>query len=166
MLSAQSTDSLVRQIRTKYTAIRENLKCYDTTSTALSGESTEGGESIAQYDGKNIKYIEVTYYGETGKTKTEYYFDNGQLFFVFETVYTYNRPIYWNAKTAKENNDTVTYNSSKTIVNEDRCYFHQEKLIRWLDNDKKEVDLLLGTNTLTGQGLVAHANKLKHELKK
>jgi len=38
-------------------------------------------------------------------------------------------------------------------------------LFLWLDNNKKEVDLTLGTNTIVGQGLLAHCYKMKNELR-
>ena len=163
---AQSNDSIISDIRTKYQHIRDNLKSYDTTMIDIWDESTEGGQGTAFYDGNSLRLIETIWFGETGKRKTEYYFDNGQLFFAFDTDCEYNRPIYWDEKKAKEFNDSITFDPNKTIVKEDRYYFHNEKLIRWLDNDKKEIDLLLGTNSIVGQGLKAHAYKMKDKLKK
>ena len=129
-------------------------------------ESTEGGQATAFYDGSNLKLIEEIWFGETGKRKIEYYFDSGQLFFALDIDYDYNRPIYWDSLSAKESNDSEVFDAKKTIVKEDRYYFSNKKLIRWLDNNKKEVDLSLGTNSIVGQGLIADATKVKNKFKK
>jgi hypothetical protein len=153
---AQSADSIISNIRIKYQDIRNNLKSYDTVSTDLEEGSTEGGEATGYYNGKDIKLIEITYYGEMGKTKLEYYFDNGRLFFVFENRYKYNRPIY----------DTIAFDPKKTRVTKDRYYFHNEKLVRWLDNNNRKIDLTISTNAIFGEGLTDHAYKLRDSLKK
>ena len=163
---SQSTDSLIKNIRSKYQSIRSNLKSYDTISKEEWEESAEGGEIIGYYGGKDLKFIECVYFGETGRREIEYYFTNRQLFFVFEKHYTYNRPIYWDEKHMKEYNDSVTFDPKKTIVKEDRYYFHKEKLIRWLNNEKKEVDLSNGTNINVGKDLVADSYRLRDKIKK
>ncbi len=165
-LFAQDNDLLVKDIRLKYTNIKENLNFYDTTMIEIWDESTEGGQAIAYYDKGQIKIIEVVWLGETGKRQIEYYFNDGKLIFAFDQDFDYNRPIYWDEETAKENEDNEAFDPKKTIVQEDRYYFNDEKLFFWLDNDNKEVDLTLGTNSIVGQGLIAHCYKMKDELKK
>jgi len=56
------------------------------------------------------------------------------------------------------------FDPNKTKITEDRYYFYQAQLIRWLDNDKNEVDLTAGTNALVGMSLIAHANKIRDQL--
>jgi hypothetical protein len=152
---AQSADPVITDIRAKYQEIRNNLKSYDTVSADLPGESTEGGEAIGYYKGKDLKLIEITYFGEMGKTKLEYYFNTDQLFFVFESRYKYNRPIY-----------DPSFDLKRSVVTKDRYYFHKEKLVRWLDNNNKQVDLTISTNTIFGEGLTDHAHKIRDVLKK
>lgn len=166
LIKAQSTDSLIKDIRAKYQSIRSNLKNYDTTSREEWEESTEGGQIIGYYKKKDLKLIEGIYFGETGKTETEYYFDKGLLLFVFEKRYAYNRPIYWDKKHAQENIDSVTFDSVKTIIAEDRFYFYEEKLIRWFSNKTIEVDISLLANSLFGESLIENAYKLRDILKK
>ena len=165
-LLAQNKDSLVKDIRSKYTEIRTNLDSYDTTMIEIWDESTEGGQATAYYDKGDLKLIEVLWLGETGKKQIEYYFNDGKLIFAFDQDFDYNRPIYWDEKTAEENGDKEVFDPKKTTVKEDRYYFNNEKLFLWLDNDKKEVDLSMGTNSITGQGLIAHCYKMRDELKK
>src|SRR6185295_18161187 len=65
----------------------------------------------------------ATFYGETGRTVEEYYFWNGQLIFVLNTENRYDKPL-----------------SGKIVRKvETRFYFKDDKLIRWLDENGKEV---------------------------
>ena len=166
LIVAQSADSTIKVIRTKYNDIRNHLDNYDTTMTAIWDKSTEGGHGIAYYDSNKLKLIEVTWFGETGKRTVEYYFDKGQLIFAFDQDFDYNRPFYWDDKKAKEMGDNEVFDPKKTTIKEDRYYFEHEKLFLWLDNNKKEVDLTQGTNSITGQGLISHAYSMKEKLKK
>ncbi len=162
----QAKDSVFADIKIKYKHIRDNLKSYDTTSTFLMDESTEGGEGTAYYEKGKLKFIDIIYFGETGKAGYEYYFDNEQLFFVLRTDFIYNRPFYYNEKYMKSNNDSVMFDSKKTKIMEDRYYFKKEKLIRWLGNDKKEVDFTKEENSKVVQELINHAHKIKDKLRK
>lgn len=166
LLFAQNKDSYVKDIRSKYTKIRANLDAYDTTMIEIWDESTEGGQATAYCDKGDLKLIEVVWLGEVGKKQIEYYFNNGKIIFVFAQNFNYNRPIYWDEKTAKENGDNEVFDSKKTIIKEDRYYFNNEKLFLWLDNNKKEQDLNMGTNSIVAQGLITHGYKMKSELKK
>lgn len=165
-LFAQNKDSLIKKIRVHYIQIRENLGSYDTTIIQILRESTEGGQATGYYDNVELKLIEVVWLGETGKHQIEYYINDGKLIFAFDQYFDYNRPIYWDKKTAKENGDDEVFDTTKTKVKGDRYYFDNEKLFLWLDNDKKEQDLTMGTNSIVGQGLIAHCYKMRDELKK
>ncbi len=101
----------------------------------IDDESTEGGEAIAYYNKGNLKLIIATGFGETEKRKIECYFDGDKLFFAFNKNYKYNRPIYYDEKEAKENNDTA-FNPQKTNIQQDRYYFNNRKLICWINNKK------------------------------
>lgn len=163
---AQSTDSLIKDIRKKYQAIRSSLKSYDTVFREEMEESTEGGQITGYYNKKELKHIEAIYFGETGKAEIEYYFDDGLLLFVFEKHYTYNRPVYWDKKWAQEYNDTVIFDCSKTVIREARYYFHKERMIRLMNNEKTEVDLSVEANAAVGQELISHAHNLRKKVKK
>ncbi|WP_298321173.1 hypothetical protein [uncultured Aquimarina sp.] len=163
---AQSNDQTLRDIRAEYKIIINNLSSYKKVISDLEIQSTEGGEIIAYFDENDLKLIITEGYGETGKNRTEYYFKNQELFFVFDQRFDYNRPIYWNKKRAEENNDNEFFDPQKTKINADRYYFDKEKLFLWLDNEKNKIDLTLGTNTIVGKGLVVHSHKLRSELKK
>ena len=164
ILFSQDQQALVKEIREKYSAIREHLSSYDTTTIEITDESTEGGQAIGYYDKSDLKMIEATWFGETGKRITEYYFDKGKIFFAFDRMYTYNRPMYWDEETARANGDKEAYDPKKTKVNEDRYYFNQDKLFLWLDNEKKEVDLTRVENVSAGNEMMEHGYEIRKNL--
>ena len=125
-LISQNNDSLIKDIRLKYNNIRENLHSYDTTMIQIWDESTEGGQATGYFDNGKLKQIEIVWLGETGKHQIEYYFNEGKLIFAFDQYFDYNRPIYWDEKTAKENGDNEVFDPKKTTIKEDRYYFNNE----------------------------------------
>ncbi len=63
------------------------------------------------------------FYGETGQAREEYYFWDDRLFFVLRVESRYDKPL-----------------SGKVVSkSEERFYFADDALIRWLDPAKKEV---------------------------
>lgn len=164
-ISAQNKESLIKEIDLRCNQIRENLNVYDTITSKIWDESTEGGQITGYYENKEIKLIEIIWYGESGKNQLDYYFDKGKLIFALDQKFSYNRPIYWDEKAAIENDDDEFYDPDKTIVTAESYYFKNEKLTLWLDNNQRKVDLNLGTNSITGQGLRAHCYKMKTDYK-
>lgn len=113
----------IQAIRQTYAATNRKLARYKKVRKDLSGFSTEGGELVAYFDGAAIVKIATTYYGEMGKSYEEYYYRDGKLIFVFRKESKYNRPL-----------------SGKMISTAlSRFYFHDDKLIRWIDEKGKQV---------------------------
>jgi hypothetical protein len=120
--SAQTTDA-VQSIRKQYAAINQRGARYRKVRKELSGFSAEGGRLMAYLDGTTIVKITASYYGETGKADEEYYYQDGKLIFVYRKESTYSRPM-----------------SGKVIrTSENRFYFQNDQLIKWLDENGKEV---------------------------
>lgn len=165
-LFAQNKDLLVKEICLKYNDSRAKFDSYDTTMIQIWDESAEGGQAIAYYDNEELKFIEVIWFGETGKRQIEYYFNKGKLIFAYDQYFTYNRPIYSDSDAGYYNGDNEVFDPNKTIVNEDRYYFENDALFLWLDNDKKEVDWTIENNSISVQSLISHCYKMKDELKK
>jgi len=90
---------------------------------ALSGFSAEGGELVAYFHGPSVMKMVATYFGESGKATEEFYFWNGRLIFVLRVDSRYDKPL--SGKVVKKT--------------EDRFYFRDDKLIRWVDENGKEV---------------------------
>ena len=66
----------------------------------------------------------MVFYGETGKTVTDYYFWERQLFFALERVTWYDKPLSGKVKRQEEN----------------RLYFDKQSLMRWMNVKGKTVD--------------------------
>jgi len=113
----------IQSIRQSYTAINRKQARYRKVKKELSGFSAEGGVLTAYFDGQNIVKMLATYYGEMGRTNEEFYYRDGKLIFVLRTELNYNRPL-----------------SGKVVSRKlSRFYFHDDKLIRWIDETGKTV---------------------------
>lgn len=97
-------------------------------------ESAEGGEATYYYKNQRLEKIMARHYGEMGQVLIEYYLLNGKLSFVFEKDYKYNRPLFYNVKEMKENNDTEAFDFEKSEIVETRNYFEKENLIHIINS--------------------------------
>ena len=113
----------VSAIRRSYAVINRNLRKYRAVKKELLGFSTEGGELVAYFDGAALVKMAATHQGETGRSLEEFYYRDGKLIFVFRRRETYDEP--------------MSGRVSKTA--EDRFYFNDGRLIRWLDRRGRAV---------------------------
>jgi len=113
----------IETIRQHYADINKNAPLYRRVKKNLTGFSAEGGELLAWFHGPSVMKMVATFYGESGKAIEEYYFWNGQLIFVFRTDNHYDKPL--SGKVARKS--------------ENRLYFQDDRLIKWLGEDGKEV---------------------------
>jgi len=116
-------DDAINSIRQHYAQINRSAGLYKKVKKALSGFSAEGGELVAYFHGPSVMKMIATYFGESGKASEEFYFWNGKLIFVLRTDFRYDKPL--SGKVVKKT--------------EDRFYFSNDKLIRWIDENGKEV---------------------------
>ena len=120
--------------------IRENFRRINSIATWTSteqkelNESTEGGQATFYYSNGVLEKIVTRHFGETFQQLTEYYLLKGKLSFVFEKSYKYNRPIYYDSTSMKENKDNQAFDFEKSEIIEDRSYFDNEKLIHQVNN--------------------------------
>lgn len=119
---AQTVDP-IQSIRQQYTAINKRVARYKKVKKELSGFSTEGGELTAYFDGPAVMKIAATYYGESGRAGEEYYYQDGKLIFVYRKDFTYDKPLSGRVVKTEEN----------------RFYFQNDRLIKWIDENGKEV---------------------------
>lgn len=98
-------------------------------------ESTLGGFASYYFSKGKLEKIVAHYYGETFQEIDEYYLSKGELSFVFEKTYEYNRPIYWDSVKMKSFNDTEMFDFEKSTRCEQRNYFHTGKLFQQLKSD-------------------------------
>lgn len=138
-------------IKHEYNEIQANLKSYQKQYFEFIGTSTEGSEAVA-YTAKNkeIKHIDATLYGETGKTKFEFYYDNNQVFFVLEQRHYYNSHIMMTEEAVKEasalyGDKIEAFDAAKTQIEEWRYYFERDvygrdKIVKMIGPNKKVIN--------------------------
>ncbi len=155
-----SQDPDITDIRNKYAEIHSHLKSYQIKKTEISGESTEGGALTAYFDNTLIRLIIGEYFGETGKRVIEYYYFNQHLIFIYDMTLSYNRPINMDSASATALGDTEWYVPSKSIKKEERFYFKNDRLIRWLDNSNQPVTIQSGRFNQKSDEMIIQSNKV------
>ena len=139
---AHNEDDLVvnEYLLDKLKPIRENFKRINSTEKWTSSdtielwESLEGGEAAFYYLNNKLERIITRHFGETYQLLTEYYLLNGQVSFVLEKSYKYNRPLFYDSIAMKENNDNQVWDFDKSEIIEDRSYFSNGRLIHQISN--------------------------------
>lgn len=119
----------LKPIQANFKRINSITKWTSIKKKSIEGESAEGGEASFYYKNKRLEKIIARHYGETGQVLIEYYLLNGNLSFVFEKDYKYNRPLFYDQKIMKENNDTEFFDFEKSEITETRNYFEKGILI-------------------------------------
>jgi hypothetical protein len=131
----------ILEIRKECQQIKMALPTFHGKSVKLFGYSTEGGKANAYTDAEgNIRMLQVELYGESGKMIEEYYYRNGSLMFAYYVFHRYNVPYYITPEKAKEIGGEA-FDHKKTKIEENRYYFNKWKMIRWLNEEGKEVDI-------------------------
>lgn len=125
----------LKSIRSNFKRINSIKKWTTVQKRDIEGESAEGGEAVFYEQKGKLEKITARLYGEMGQVFTEYYLLNGKLSFVFEKNYHYNRPLYYNEKAMKENNDTEAFDFKKSEITESRNYFEKGNLIYIINNE-------------------------------
>ena len=123
---AKSTSQIVEQIIKDHHATN-NYKNYAVTTADDNDKSSEGG--VIEYYSRNgeLKKIVTKYYGEGGKSITEYYVKNNNVYFIYDADYHYNAPSYIDK----------TFDKKKTKIKEKRYYFDPDGiLVRYIDENK------------------------------
>ena len=123
LLADSTVDEQVKTIRSRYDAVDKDLSRCKQVKRDLPDESTEGGELTAYFSDQALRKLAAKFYGETGQALEEYYFWDGRLFFVLRGESRYDKPLSGKVKSKSE----------------ERFYFADDALIRWLDPRKKEV---------------------------
>lgn len=120
--TASGDEAAITRIRQRYATINGAVAQYRKTERILDGLSTEGGNLVAFYDGATLRKLVATYFGESGRATEEYYLWDDQVFFVFRTDETYDEPF------------------GKVVTSaESRYYFVDNRMIRWIDPDGRQV---------------------------
>jgi hypothetical protein len=166
----KTLDKRIHEIREEYARINTG-QGLTVDTIEISDESAEGGCMFVYTDpAGELRKLEVMYYGETGRRIEEYYIKNEKLFFAFVQDHVYNRPVYWDEKTAVENADDEWFDPAKSVIIENRYYFDvNETPFYWIDEHKKVItDTILIEQKSTEikrefQGLTAKIKKIRGE---
>ncbi len=139
--SENETDEPINEyLIEQLTPIRENFKRINSIKNWIeikqidTSESTEGSFANFYFQENKLEKIITRHFGETAQKLTEYYLLDGELSFVFEKLYQYNRPFYWDSKAKEDNNDTEVFDFNKSEIIEDRSYFTNGKLLHQINN--------------------------------
>lgn len=152
--NSKSLKNRLKPIQTNFKRINSTTKWTSVQKKNIEGESAEGGEAAFYYTDKGLDKVIARYYGEMGQELIEYYLLNGQLSFVFEKEYRYNRPLFYDAKAMKENNDTEAFDLRKSKITMTRNYFENGNII------------LISNNAGHGSGIsMDYANEQEKKIK-
>jgi hypothetical protein len=123
-ISSSSQGDPIQTIREQYATINKSAARYKSVKKDLSGFSAEGGTLVAYFDGPKLMKIVASHYGESGKAVEEYYYWDDQLIFVYRKDSNYDKP------------------GSQKVVRtaENRFYFSNDRLVRWLDKNAKQIE--------------------------
>lgn len=126
----QSEQEIVTQIRQWFaqTIEKEHLMQRDTTFPL--GYTTEGTEMVSYKLNGDLARLKVSMYGETGYMVEDYYVKDGQMYFAYIQNHIYNTHML-----------DPEFDASKTTVKEDRFYYNNQTLIRWVNNQKEQVPI-------------------------
>ena len=121
LLAESTVDEQVTTIRSRYDAVDKDLSRCQQVKRDLPDESAEGGELTAYFSDQSLRKLVAKCYGEIGRSREEYYFWDDRLFFVLRVEWRYDWPF-----------------GKVVSKKEERFYFADGALIRWLDPRKKE----------------------------
>ncbi len=161
-----SGTDLIEQIRNEYNLINKSLDSYtkvesndinvykDLNPDNYSFESVEIYRLaiinlITYYDSGEIKKAVVKFDGDRQDLISEYYYKNDSVFFVFKTRIDYKNP--------KWSDD---FNETEKDILENRFYFNDNKLIKWIDSVNNIVDLITVEKTIS-ENIISDAELYK-----
>lgn len=156
-VQSQST----KEIKSIYNRIQKELPQYRSKTAPVFDMSTEGGETTGYYKNDTIQKISTVLLGETGKWFQESYYKNGQLVFVLETNHRYNAPIYFDQKAADEMGVADVFDIEKTTITENRYYFKNNVLFKWLNDTGNPEDATPESLKMKTENLLYDSKKLQ-----
>jgi len=124
----QADTAKINLVKAQYTKINNNLKSYKKIIKTDTAETTEGNEVAEFSRGKEIKKLQVIYYGETGKALCEFYFYDKKLIFYYNAEYRYNVSIYVDKGSVKV-----------ASIKEKRYYFNDGRIFMVKTNPKETI---------------------------
>jgi len=154
IVDIQKTTADINKKLGKYTK-----KTVDDITNVASGTIT------GYYRDDEVKKIYAEHFAETGRTFSEYYFDDGLLIQIVDQEFIYNKPQSYTEEKARKDNDTAWYDDKKTKLEIYHYYFSKNKLIKWTGDDNKAISVSTANFTDKESELWAKTLVLLKELK-
>lgn len=127
-------------IRDEYQSIIRTLRQFRTKSINLYDYSPRGGQAKAFVDTSgDIRRLEVELDSDLDKKIEAYYYRNGSLIFAHFVFHRYIDP----QNTSEKPNETgvLSINGRRVRSEMNRYYFKKGKMILWVNNEGREVDI-------------------------
>ncbi len=116
------------------------LSSYKSKTIDLAGLISQNGTLTGYFDKENnLTMVSISTFTDTGRNIASYYFENEKLICAINNEFKYNKPAYMTEELAKKVGDSVWYDDSKTKQYISKYYFYNDKLVKWIDTDGKEV---------------------------
>jgi hypothetical protein len=134
-----SEDETVRDARVTFDRVNRDQRRYRQIERSVTGLSAEGAAVVGYCSGSELAKIHVTWFGETGKTVEEYYFERSKPVLLYSSALHYDRPY------------------GRVVQRwEQRYYFKDWRLARWVDSTGRRVSPQTAKfSTRNGTALVA-----------
>jgi hypothetical protein len=126
--SIEDTLSIISKIKNDFEKINSDTERLRVVTRDMEGVSSEGGFLKLLYDERRLRKAILIAYGETGKSVTEYYFKSNKLIFICRKDESYSTSIYDHTQPKIKKEE------------ENRFYFLNGELIRWIDKNNKIVN--------------------------
>lgn len=124
--SASAATDPTAEAKRVYAEVNDNLAGFERVSVELElPDAPAPAEVTGWNDDGDVRKIEIVYPGDHGATTEDYYYaaadDGGALTFVFQRI------------------ETAAADGSRSTTRENRYYFRDGQLFRWLDDKRKPV---------------------------
>jgi hypothetical protein len=154
--NSASTYKLIKKIQTKCSKNKKQIKQYNKV-TLPSHSKTENGEEVDYYYNRGeLKIVVVKDFWERGEDYSEYFFEQDTPVFIYNKEYKYNARL----------TDTLVLDKLKTVVSEDRYYFNNGVLFRWINSDVFSVNSQDEAFREKEKNLLRYVDSLKSEIVK
>ncbi|NDC40922.1 MAG: hypothetical protein EBZ77_05130 [Chitinophagia bacterium] len=110
--------------------------------------------------GELVQATVSTYYETYSKTET-YYFKSGDLVCLQKQEFTYNRPRSLTQEVAEKSGDSTWYDEKKTTVKTKLFYFYDKRMVKWINESKKEVPETDKNYQFVAASILSDAEKLE-----
>lgn len=130
---AQTSEDYIKAIREHFKYVENNLSRFQKREATTFEESTDGATISRYFDNGDLMKIRLEYLGESGKLYREFYVKDQKLQFVYDQEYIYNMPYYIDSIKARDMGFEKGYDPEKTKKLEHRFYFHNNRMIRWIN---------------------------------